>query len=239
MAIAHGASSEASMGSPSSTPRTWSHDPGGGSTPDWVLVFAFTYNTETDDITTVSYDGVSLAAVSGGFATTGAAGERGTCKAYFAASGGWGAGAKTVSVSAQGGVTFYAIAISGTGLNAEVHTPGIVLLSGVIALAEQNVTDGSPGTNSLRYAATHHGVSGAPNPGVNSTALQDHAIVTPITIDMSAVRETTAGQGSRPVGYSVGAADDVAAVHLAVREIPALPASQAIVVGVSSSSTGG
>jgi len=236
MAIAHGASSESGTGS--GTPRTWSHDPGGGSTPDWVLVFAFTYNTETDDITTVSYDGVALAAVSGGFATTGAAGERGTCKAYFAASGGWGAGAKTVSVSAQGGVTFYAIAISGTGSNAEVHTPGIVLLQGIQALTEQSVTDGSPGTNSVRYAGTHYGASGAPNPGGSSTALQDQAIVSPITIDMAAVRETTAGQGSRSVGWTE-VSDDVAAVHLAVREAPAQPATRTVVVAVSSSSTGG
>lgn len=37
------------------------------------------------------------------------------------------------------------------------------------------------------------------------------------------VRETTAGQGSRPVGFSYGTSDDRAAVHLAVREVSAPP----------------
>jgi hypothetical protein len=40
---------------------------------------------------------------------------------------------------------------------------------------------------------------------------------------MQTVRETTAGQGARSVGFTSGTSDDVAAVHLAVSELLNIP----------------
>jgi hypothetical protein len=217
MAIAHGASAESGTFG-STTPTTWTHAAGAGVTPDWVLVFVIQADNATDHITTVTYDGVSLTAVSGGFAADTAT-EPGTCKAYFKAGGAWASGSVTVSVSRDATVVdFYAVSISGSGTGAEVHLPGIVLLQENQALAEQNVTDGSPGTNSVRYAGTWSGLAGGPGAGANSTALQDAIYSGAISGYAATVRETTAGQGSRPVGFSA-ATDDVAAVHLAIRQV--------------------
>lgn len=219
MAIAHGASSESSV-SDATSPRTWTHAPGVGVIPDWVLVFVMQNANSTDHIGAVTYDGVALTAVSGAFAAD-TLGEPGTCKAYFKAGGAWGSGNRIVSVSNDGtSVTFHGVAVSGSGTGAEVYLAGIVLLQESQALAEQNVTDASPGTNSVRYAGTFYGGVTAPGVGANSTALQDTSFG---STSASAVRETTAGQGSRPVGFSA-VSDDVAAIHLVIREAPAAAA---------------
>ena len=100
----------------------------------------------------------------------------------------------------------------------EVYAAGIVLLQESQTLAEQNVDDGSPGTNSLRIAFVASGLGSAPAAGANSTIGQG------INISAASCRsyyETTPGQGLRPVGASSGTADDVAAIHFAIREVPA------------------
>jgi hypothetical protein len=58
--------------------------------------------------------------------------------------------------------------------------------------------------------------------GANSTSVNQNAFTVPAGgMVCRVVRETTPGQGSRPIGFAV-ASDDVAAVHLAVRaKIPA------------------
>lgn len=97
----------------------------------------------------------------------------------------------------------------------EIYTPGIVLLQESQTLSEQSVDDGSPGTNSLRFAIVGYG-GNAPAAGANSTVGQG------INVSAASFRsyyETTAGQGSRPIGASTGTADDVAAIHFAIREI--------------------
>jgi hypothetical protein len=112
----------------------------------------------------------------------------------------------------------YAVCITVTaGANTGIFETGIVLLEESSDLTEQSVDDDSPGENSVRYAGTYWGANNPPDPGSNSTALQ--------SIDLgsqtfAAVRETTAGQGSRSIGFNTGAfTDDRAAIHLAVTEL--------------------
>ena len=217
MAIAHGASSKAHTDTAATTDFSWSHAAGGGITPDWVLVYVFNYQSSTDNVVGVTYDSVALTAVTGGRAVD-AAGEPGSCKAYFKAGGAWASGTVTVAVDTNDSNATSAVAVTGSGTGPEVYTAGIVLLQGDGTWVEQNVDDGSPGTNSLRYAGAFTGLIVPPTVGANTTALQ--------TNDMgsfgSAVgRETTAGQGSRAVGFDSGASsDDRAFVHLAIREAP-------------------
>lgn len=125
--------------------------------------------------------------------------------------------------------SMWAVAITVTAATA-VEITGILLEQEDQALTEENINDGSPGSNSVRYAGVlsgHADVVTALVAGANSTVLH--------TIDfgarvISTVRETTAGQGSRPVGF-VAASDDVAAVYLAVREVVAAAAPYPYVGG--------
>jgi len=83
------------------------------------------------------------------------------------------------------------------------------------ALTELLITDGSPGTNSLRFAGVASGLAAAPVAGANSTLVN--------TFDTgnqtaAMARETTVGQGARNVGFN-NASDDRAAVFFAVREV--------------------
>jgi hypothetical protein len=111
----------------------------------------------------------------------------------------------------------YAVAITVTaGGDTAVHEAGIVLLQNDQALVEQNVDDGSPGVDSVRYAGIYSGSGISTLWGPNSTQLQGLDIG---TVAASAVRETTAGQGSRLVGFDFIGVDDTAAVHLAIKEV--------------------
>lgn len=219
MAVAWDALSESSAGTTgntSSSSFSWTHTPAG--TPKAIIVFTFV-NANADDATAVTYGGVSMTAVSGGRAVD-TAGEAGDCKAWFLGSS-IPTGAQTIVVTRNNNANaMYGACHSATASgDTEVYLPGIVLLQGDGTFAEQNVDDGSPGTNSLRFAGTQSGNSSQFIPGANSTwdtgATIDYGVRVCVT-----VRETTAGQGSRPVGFSYGTSDDRAAVHLAVREIP-------------------
>lgn len=119
----------------------------------------------------------------------------------------------------------YAVAIT-VAADGDTETAGVVLLEGDGILAEQSINDGSPGSNSLRFAGINSGLSGivtnAASPGANnlssganSTWVHDIDFGTRV---IGVVRETTAGQGSRSIGFSATTSDDRAAVHLAVRE---------------------
>lgn len=100
----------------------------------------------------------------------------------------------------------------------EIYEAGIVLLEGDGTLAEQNVDDGSPGTNSLRMAGGFSGLAAPPTPGGSSSSGINFD-----TGNQTAAycAETNVGQGSRPVGFSSGTADDRAFTHFAVREVVA------------------
>ena len=211
MAVAYDASSK-SAGFSTSTPINFTHTPVG--TPAGVAVLVACDSTGTDSVTGATYGGSSLTAVSGGFAQD-TAGEPGFCKLYFLGSS-IPTGARTVSVSTTGSPNIVCVCITVTAsTTTEVYTAGIVLLQGDGTLAEQSVDDGSPGTNSVRFAGMFTGLSTPPSAGASSTVIQseDDGV-----LGASFVRETTAGQGSRSVGWSSGTTDDRAAVHFAIRE---------------------
>lgn len=188
-----------------------------------LLVYTFNTSSTTDTATSVKIDpagaNTDVPAVTGGRAVDTAI-EPADCKAWFL-----GSGLPTTTTTVRINRTnntdeLYAVAITVTALGTtEVHTAGIALLQDDGLVTQQNVDDGSPGTNSLRYAALYWGGSTPIGAGANSTSLGAGA-----SIDLGAriaqtARETTAGQGSRPVGFDSGAgSDDRAAVHLAVRE---------------------
>ena len=190
---------------------------------DGLLVFTHV-NANADDALSVKIDpdgaNTDVPAVTGGRAlNTGT--EPGDTKAWFLA-GGLPTTTTTVRINRNNNAnTMYAVAITvtaDTGMNPAVHEAGIVLVTTIGTLAEENVDDGSPGTNSVRYAAINSGLGTPPAAGASSTILH--------TLDGSArgfasARENTAGQGSRPVGFSSGTSDDRAAVYLAIKEVTA------------------
>jgi hypothetical protein len=67
----------------------------------------------------------------------------------------------------------------------------------------------------MRFAAAYTGGATPLAQGTNSTSLQS---LDSTALGSSFVRETTAGQGSRSVGFATGTTDDYAAVFVAVRE---------------------
>lgn len=211
MAVAHDLATESAVNTSSSS-FNWSH--GGSASAKGVVVFVCA-NNATNPVTSVTYGGVGMTAVDGGEAID-SAGEPASCKAYFLADPP--TGTQTVVVNrTNNAVGMWANASTQTGTGT-LEVTGVQLVQGDGALAEVNIDDGSPGTDSLRYACGMYGGNDVPSPGANSTALVD---VDPGAFTFSLVRETTAGQGSRPVGFSNVTSDDRAVVHLAVREAPA------------------
>lgn len=214
MAVAHSASSEShtgTIGSQNQTSFSWTHTQTG--TPNGVLVFVYVLNNGTDTATTVRYGSVTLSRIPFSSAVD-SSGEPGRTDLYFAGTG-LGAGNQTITVNRVSNANImYATAATVTA-DTRTNITGVVLLQNDQVLAEQNVNDGSPGTNSIRYAGINSGLDTPPSAGANSTLLQSIDIGTKTA---ALVRETTAGQGSRPVGFT-GSTDDVAAIHCAVREL--------------------
>lgn len=112
--------------------------------------------------------------------------------------------------------------------DADLSATGVVLLQNDATLAVQAVTDGSPGTSSLRFAACNSGLASVSGvvaastlaPGTGSQLIADIDFGTRV---IGVVREINTGQGSRNVGFSAATSDDVAAVHLAMKELPNIP----------------
>jgi hypothetical protein len=237
MAVGFDASSESHTGTTGSTSEAsfnWTHTPSGS--PSGVLVFTFV-NANADDATAVSYGSSSLTAVSGGRAVD-TAGEPRECKAWFLGSS-VPTGAQTVTITRNNNANvMYAVAITvtaGAGKDTAVHTAGIVLREGDLAMDNRSPDDGTPGTNSMRFAGGNSAVNtysttlpssignGIVYVNTNfSTALQHIDFGNNI---IGVVRETTAGQGARQVGWTVIDTDDTAAVYLAVKEIDAAPST--------------
>lgn len=219
MAIAHDAATE-SADSTSEASFSWTHTPAG--TPRGVLVFVAT-SAATPLETGVTYGGQALTAVSGGVASD-TAGEPCSLQAWFLGSG-VPTGAQTVEVTRTNNAeSVWAVAITVTS-GGDAAVAGVVVEQEDQALTEENVDDGSPGVNSVRYMGL---CSGLANPatnvtdGANSTRLADTNFggISQLAL---AMRETAAGQGSRPVGVTANS-DDVAAVYLAVIETAAAAA---------------
>lgn len=257
MAVSYDAVSQPALHSSSGSSFTWNHVPGG--TPSGVLVFTFV-NANSDDVSSVSYGASSMTAVSGGRANNGNATYPGDCKAWFLGSS-VPTGTQTITVNRSGTNNIFAIAMTFlAATNTEVYTTGIVLLTAdATSIAQQSVTDGSPGTNSLRVAGVNMGIPGWNEPikyGVNNNILAGANSVwadgtannlTSIgvigiydygTRGVGMVRETANGQGSRNVGFAgtvnfaPPANTGIAAVHLAVREAAASSTSIKDMLGV-------
>lgn len=254
MAIGFDAVSESHTGTTGSTSGSsfsWDHTPVG--TPKGVLIFTFV-NANADDATSVTYGGTTVPAVSGGRAASSNGTSPGDCKAWFLGSG-VPTGTKTVVVNRNtSGNAMYAVAITVTSdTDSAVHTDGIVLVTADgSSLAVQGVTDGSPGTSSLRFAGFNGGFAdwnpdpdtfptqpvwpGSGSIWINNTTLYVGPAGATGIIDYGSrgcgvVRESTAGQGSRNVGFNASTTAFPppslarAAVHLAVKEATAAPST--------------
>jgi hypothetical protein len=188
--------------------------------PQGVLVLVFQTVSATDAVTSVTYDGTTVPAVTGGRATDTAT-EPGSCAAYFLGTGVPTTDNAAVVVNRTNNTTgMWAMAILVTAAT-DTEVTGIALVQENAAVAQQSVDDGSPGTNSVRYAGVYYGGATPAPAGANSTLLGTTNDL--VALGHTAVRETTAGQGARLVGCTQATSDDQASVHLAVREIPAAP----------------
>jgi hypothetical protein len=218
MAVGFGAASESHTGTTGhsgSASFTWNHD----STGDrFAVVFVVTIaNLGVPLDTGVTFGGVAMTAVPGGLAVdTVGSGEPGAVRAYYLDNIVQGASTAVVVNRTNNAVVMYGSAETFTAAGA-CEPFGIVVQSEDGAIAQVNVDDGSPGTDSMRVACAYTGAAAPPTAGANSTL--DTSIDFG-AFGVSTLHETTAGQGSRPVG-GVAGSDDRAYVLFAVRETPA------------------
>lgn len=213
MAVSHDAATE-STSQQSVASQTISHaGAASGVKGAWCIVI---HNSSTDIITGVTYGGVAMTAVTGGRAVDTAT-EPGSAKLYYLGSN-VPQGTNDFVMSRTNN-TNWSYIVGGTVLAAkDTEVTGIVLLQENGTLAQQSVNDGSPGSNSLRFAGGHSGLTTSPGVGANSTLLHEISGHAGGLVSATVCRETTAGQGARSVGFSSGTSDDRAFVHWAVRE---------------------
>src|SRR5690349_1241742 len=189
------------------------------------IVFVVTHNSATAVDTGVTWNGVAMTLLG---SATDTDTEPGVVRAYFLDNVTNG----TITVSRTNNATVcvgYAASISALRVTRAIHfvtravstqnTDADTSSSGTGASGEVAVTDDSPGTNSMRFAASFTGAASPILAGTNSTLLQS---LDSTALGSSFVRETTAGQGSRNVGFATGTTDDWALVAVAVREEPAV-----------------
>lgn len=196
---------------------SWTHTPVG--TPRGVTV-VIGETVATNDVTSVTYGGVTVPRVSSAVAVD-TAGELCFTDVYHLGSG-IPTGAQTVVVNRTNNADGVWGAAFTVTAGADTEVTGIVLLQESQALAEVNVDDGSPGTDSLRFGILSSGALALTPAGANSTRPQS---VQPSSRNMGLYIEATPGQGSRPVGAVNATADDVAMTLAAVREVAAAAAA--------------
>ena len=166
MAVAFDAASESHAATTPSTSEasfTWQHTPVG--TPAGVLVYVFTF-ADADYITSVTYGGVALAQY-GEAADT--AGEPMRATAFFLGQPSLiPTGQQSVVVTRTNNATpMYAVAITVTaGTNRDTEATGLTTITGDGTVAEQAVTDGSPGADSVRFAGGAFGHATLPTAGM-------------------------------------------------------------------------
>jgi hypothetical protein len=221
VAVAHDAASESHTGATGSINQasfSWTHTPVG--TPRGVLIFAVNLVSTANIVTSVTYGGVTVPSVTGGFVND-SAGEPGSCSVFFLGSG-IPTGARTVVVN-RGNTAdeVWAVCITVTANN-DTDYAAAITQGGDGTLAEVNISDFLPGGSpaSMRYCGGYSGLTSppAPLPGAtqgSSTGLQNFDTGAQVA---AVCRETTGGTGSRPVGFTSGTTDDRAFVYLAVRE---------------------
>lgn len=195
------------------------------------IVFVATHNSSTAVDTGVTWNGVAMTLL---YSATDTDTEPGVVRAYFLDNVSNG----TITVNRTNNATVcvgYAASISAAGecqayqtitrVSSTQNTDANTSTTGTGASGEVSVDDGSPGTNSMRFAAAYSGAATPPAAGTNSTNLQ---VLDSTAFGSRFVRETTAGQGSRSVGFATGTTDDWALVAVAVREKPTHTATGAI-----------
>lgn len=187
------------------------------------LVFVVTYaNTGVPIDTGATWNGVAMTPLHVGADTNT---EPGAVKAYFLdnISNGTVTVTRTNNTVVCSAFAVVASAASATlvslvktvGGAGTVTTNGDTSEGGTAASGEVALDDGSPGTNSMRFAAVFTGAATPLAQGTNSTSLQTDDQT---SFGSTLVRETTAGQGSRNVGVATGTTDDYAVVAVAVSE---------------------
>jgi hypothetical protein len=185
------------------------------------IVFVAIHNSATDIITGVTWNGAAMTLIG---KATDTDTEPGVVKCYFLDN--VTNGVITVSRTNNTVVTVgYAASISAamatrvsqyiTRVSSTQNTNADTSTTGTGASGEVAVDDGSPGTSSMRFAAAFTGAASPVGAGTNSTLLQS---LDSTAYGSSFVREATAGQGSRNVGFATGTTDDWAVVAVAVSE---------------------
>jgi hypothetical protein len=208
------------------------------------IVFVCTHNSSTDIVTGVTWNGAAMTFL---YSATDTDTEPGRVEAYFLDN--VTNGTITVSRTNNATVTVgYAASISAatatevtqviTRVSSTQNTDADTSTTGTGTSGEVAVDDGSPGTNSMRFAAAYSGAATPPANGTNSTNLQ---LLDSTAFGSRFVRETTAGQGSRNVGFATGTTDDWAFVGVAVSEVPPpatnAPAERATSTGAALAAT--
>jgi len=205
------------------------------------IVFVCTHNSGTAVDTGVTWNGVAMGLL---YSATDTDTEPGVTRAYFLDNVTNG----TITVTRTNNATVcvgYAASISAasatqafqtiTRVSSTQNTDANTSTTGTGTSGEVAVDDGSPGTNSMRFAAAYSGAATPPLQGTNSTNLQ---VLDSTAFGSRFVRETTAGQGSRSVGFATGTTDDWALVAVAVREAPPAVTGTGAGTGTASSGSG-
>ncbi len=224
MAVAFDATSGSGVLGDANLSWSWTHTPTG--TPQGVVAFTFK-DVSASNITGVTYGGVAMTLIGSAIDS---AGEPGTCEVWFLGTGlPTGAQSIVATVSVGNANSHAGIAATVTALG-NTSSTGVITEADDQVLTEENITDGSPGSASLRFAGVFSGISTGATIGANSTMLFQYTAVGGGR-SFQACQETVPGQGSRPVGFT-GASDDVAAVYLAIRETAPASSQTMLVMGM-------
>ena len=231
MSVAHDAVSESHTGTTGSTSAasfTWNHVPTG--TPRSALVYVFSALNATNPVTSVTYGGTTMTAVP--YTATDTDTEAGSVKAYFLDN--VASGTQAVVVNRTNNATImYAVCYTVTAAGpCEVYAAGVKTRAGSAAeqtaasssstgvstsFTTMSLTDGSPGTNSVRFVGLY---SGASSVGAAATGCTLGPYIDFGAYVIATYYQTTASQGTYSVGTGVAISDDLAVIGLAVREAP-------------------
>lgn len=206
MAIAHDATGSFGSTPDTASPMAWTHTPSG--TPRGIIVLIATNDT-TDTITGVTYGTATMHRVR--WQSVG--GENGSAYAYFLGQN-VPTGAQTVTVTFTGANNHMGCSVSVTAADdTSVEAQGGVSST---SLANPSITLTTTVTT-LTYGSLYSGAAGPTStaPDGNHTDIQE----TDLGVETASCirRSATVAAGTPAVGWTV-AADDVAAVAIAVRE---------------------
>jgi hypothetical protein len=215
MAVAHDAfSNSGTAASASVAAFSWTHTPVG--TPKGVGVWVFTCNGTADLVTSVTYGGVNVPAVTGGRAVD-SAGETGCCEFFFLGSG-LPTGAQTIVVNRSNNGNFIGASAVTVTAGADTELTGAPVLI-TADTANPAATVGTAGVQSQGYVGTRYGGSSS-TAGAGCTLLNSTRPSNSTGVSWATARETTSpgATGTKSVGFT-HALDDQAFVAIAIREV--------------------